>query len=257
MLVRLIREHDVRSTSALALLGGAALWLALERLLLDVALERGPGVLSVSKSTGNDGTKISATLPMFGDVLAVAAKAGTTGRGHLLTALDLEQRSRTERGPSIDPLVQKRIADLLASRRALARPTAPEPAGNVEPAMDAEDHTDDDEAAQSIVEAATDEGEDEEGSADPQTKWNPGSTSDSDWVDQKETARVRADAIRQAALGRQATLQAVRRQGLQRLIAQREASLEREGRADQPDTLKINQLRSALSRLREQLEVST
>jgi hypothetical protein len=101
---------------------------------------------------------------------------------------------------------------------------------------------------------------DEEGavsSEDTAPSWNPGSSSDSNWIDQKEAARTRDDALRQDEVSRQGQLQAARRQGFARLIVERERAIERELARDAPNTLTVNAFRASLAQLRRQLEGAT
>jgi hypothetical protein len=83
-LVALVREHDIRSTAALVLLGSAAQWTALADALRDLVFERGPA------ATPGDG-------PSFGELLKLARDASNAARLDLLSALDVEKRTRDAR----------------------------------------------------------------------------------------------------------------------------------------------------------------
>jgi hypothetical protein len=171
--------HDRRASDPMAirLLRNAAEGFALRDLLITRAMAAGPSVLSASRSRLDGEARTTATLAAFGDLVKLATSVGVAARGDMMSGLALEAQSRSDRGQTVDPTVQARIDAFMASRHTLARSTAPEPAGSVQPLMAPDVRPDDDDDAQSIVAAAMDDQGDEppESSGDTASSWNPGS----------------------------------------------------------------------------------
>jgi hypothetical protein len=118
-LVALIREHGIESTAALVLLGSAAQWTALADALRDLVFERGP---TAPKGEG----------PSFAELLKLAQSASGAARLDLLSALDVEQRTRSARDADAGTIttdeLQRRVLALRANDPPTMTVDAPEPA---------------------------------------------------------------------------------------------------------------------------------
>lgn len=133
--LQLVREHDVKSTAGLALIGSAAAWLALSSMLRDRAFAVDPSALAVKQSRTKDDVGVTATLPMLGDVLKLGAQASAAARLDLLTALQIERETRQVE-PHTLPAADGRVGWTPAMVAAIERRRAQEGTGE---ALDAAD----------------------------------------------------------------------------------------------------------------------
>jgi hypothetical protein len=193
--------------------------------LRERAFELGPGVLTASRSKPDGEARVSVTLPAFADLAKIAERASAAARLDLMAALQIEAQSKAGRPAQMDPAVQARIADLMASRRA----ELPAPRGQPEAAMDLGAHPDDEDAAQSIVAAGMedDEMDPAEDAADDGcgSRSRPADAAQP-WVDEKEERRRAAEQIRQGAIDERTTREAAHLTSLRGVLAHGRRSCE-------------------------------
>jgi hypothetical protein len=121
-LAEVLIEHDVRSASALMMIGGAAAKTAAANMCFALALEKGPSLMSVTRGKKtDDGTQVSAQLAAFEPLLRAGINASNSARVDVLSALDLEKQSRDARpGVLTQHEFMARVAEAGRARRALA-----------------------------------------------------------------------------------------------------------------------------------------
>lgn len=204
--VRWQREHDVRSSTALALLGAAATWTGLASVLRDRAFAQDPVGYGV-QAAKSDGQ--GASVHRSADaVLKAAVAADAAARLNLLSALDLEQRSRAERPHQIDPEVQRRMIAIVEARQRQRAEAAALPAAGEEP--------DPPEPASMAVQEP------------PEPGFRSGSVVEDEWSQTEESPmNPETMAAHEAALSQQRDNAVGRGQRLQRLADDAQAALDR------------------------------